>query len=159
MSKTIMLKGDGIFKEANAGGAITPGHLIDRNSAGAVVVHATAAGNVAVPMFALEQDTVGNDIDTAYASGDRVQMVVPQPGSEVYALLPASAAAVVIGDLLESSGDGTLRKYTAPSQAVNEGGSATYTIAPKVNAIVARALEAVDNSGGGTAVRIKVEVV
>ena len=146
-SNTIWLKGDGIVKEAAAGGAITPGHLVNRNSAGAFVVHAGAEAN-AYPMFALEADFVGKDISSAYASGDRVQAVIPQPGSEIYGLLPAAAAAIIVGDELVSNGDGTLKKVTAAAVTVGN-----------LRRVVARALEAVDNSGGGSVARIKVETV
>lgn len=184
--KTILLKGEGLYKEASAGGAITPGHLIDRNSAGAFVVHATAGGN-ALPMFAMENELAGDEITVAYASGDRVVAVIPERGAEVYALLPAAAAAVVIGDLLESNGDGTLRKLAAVADLTDSStGTADGTIADvgaafnqatlnnnfadlaaKINALlpngtqkpVGRALEAVDNSAGGTAVRIRVEIL
>lgn len=147
MSNTIMLKGDGIYKEATAGGAITPGHLIVVNSSNAAVVHAGAEAN-AYPAFAAEQDVVGKDISDAYTSGDRVQYVIPQRGSEIYALVPAAAAAIVIGDELVSNGDGTLKKVTT---------AAVTTL--NLRRVVARAVEAVDNSGGGAPARIKVEIV
>jgi hypothetical protein len=146
-SNTIWLKGEGQIKEAAAGAAITPGHLIVRNSANAFVVHPTAEGNV-YPMFALEKDFVGKDISVAYSSTERVQAVIPLPGAEIYALLPASALAVVIGDELVSNGDGTLKKVTAGAVTVSN-----------LRRVCARALEAVDNSAGGSPVRIKVETV
>lgn len=154
MPNTILLKGEGIQKERAAGGTITPGHLVTLNSSNAVVVHATASGDV-FPAFALEDEDVGKDLNTNYTSGQNVRYLIPERGSEIYALVPASASAIVIGDLLCSNGDGTLKKYAA--QATNEGGSGTYTI--QTAGIVARALEAVDNSGGGSPARIKVEVL
>jgi hypothetical protein len=147
-AKTIWIKGDGIVKEAAAGGAITPGHLIHWTTTGTLVVHPNAAKN-AIPMFALEKDVVGKGITTAYASGEMVQALVPSRGAEIYALLPASAAAVVIGDYLESVGDGTLKKVATD----------TATDDTQRISVVARALEAVDNSGGGSPARIRVEVV
>lgn len=153
-SNTIFLKGRGQVKEANAGGAITPGHLLNRNTAGSFVVHAAAGGN-ASPIFAMEKDYVGKEISVAYASGERVQALYAAPGDEVYALVPASAAAIVVGDFLESNGDGTLKKYVA--RTVAEGGAASYEVFDR--RIVARAIEAVDNSAGGSAARIRVEVV
>jgi len=146
-SNTIWIKGDGVVKEAAAGGAITPGHLVNYNTAGALVVHAGAEAN-AYPMFALEKDFVGKGITTAYANGERVQALIPQRGGEIYALLPAAALAVVVGDELVSNGDGTLKKVTAAAVAV-----------ANLRRVVARALEAVDNSGGGAPARIRVEVV
>jgi len=145
---TILLKGDGVQKEGNAGGAITPGHLINRNTTvDAVVVHATAEGN-AYPLFALENDVFGKDVADAYAANDRVLMVLAAPGAEIHALIPAAAIAIVVGDELVSNGDGTLKKVTAGAVTVGN-----------LRRVVARALEAIDNSAGGTPVRLKVEVV
>lgn len=136
---TVWLKGTGQVKEANAGGAITPGHLVLRGSAGTLTVAGAAAE---VPMLvAYEQNYMGKDIDTAYASGERVPFIVAQPGEELYMLVPAAAAAIVVGDLLQAGAGGTVIKRTS------------------TNKIFATALEAVDNSAGGTAVRIKVEAV
>lgn len=146
--KTILLKGDGIYKEGVAAAGITPGHLVERASAGTIQVHSTAAGN-AVPMFAKENDVIGNEITEAYVATDQVQMVIPQRGSEIYALVAAGAAAIVIGNYLESAGDGTLRLTATNAATANTLRAG----------IVARALEAVDNSGGGSAVRIKVEIL
>lgn len=148
----IVLKGDPIVKEGDAASAITPGHLVTRNADGDIVVHG-AAGQNAIPAFADMQDYIGGGIDKAYAVGDRVKFNVHRPGDEVYALL-ADGENVTPADNLESAGDGTLRKHTP--QAVAEGGAANYTLYQR--AIVARPIEAVNNSVGGAAVRIKVEV-
>jgi hypothetical protein len=146
-SNTIWLKGEGIVKEGRANAAITPGHLLIREADGDFAFHATAEGN-AYAMFALEADFVGKGIATAYATGDRVQALMPYQGAEIYALLPAAALAIVIGDELVSNGDGTLKKVTAGAVTVGN-----------LRRVVARALEAIDNSAGGTVVRIKVEIV
>lgn len=145
--KTILLKGDGLYREKTAGGAITPGHLIMPNSSDQVVVNTGNVTNV-YPLFAVEDESQGKTISDAYASGDLVTFIRPNPGSEIYALVPAAAAAIVIGDLLVSNGDGTLKKDTAPAVAANN-----------VDRVIARALEAVNNSGGGTPARIKVEIL
>jgi hypothetical protein len=142
-SNTIYLKGKGQFKEGNAGGTITPGHLLTRNTtADQVVVHATAEGN-AYPLFALENDVVGKGIDTNYTSSERVLFVHAQPGDEIFALVDATVA-IVIGDELVSTGDGTLKKVTAGAVAVGN-----------LRRVVAIALEA-KASGSG---RLKVETV
>lgn len=146
--KTIVLRGNGIRKERQAGGAITPGHLVALNSSNKVVVHPTAA-DTAQKAFAVENDLIGNDIDTAYAADDTVLYEILPKGSEVYAFVVAGGAAIVIGDKLESAGNGTLRKV-ATDAATDD---------TERQSIVAIALEAVDNSGGGSAVRIKVEVM
>jgi hypothetical protein len=123
--------------------------------------HATAGGD-AMAMFAVESliPSLANSqtlpIDLAYASADSVRYVIGETGTEVYAWVPASAAAIVEGDQLVSNGDGTLKKYTA--QATDQAGSGTYTI--QVAGVVARAAEAVNNSANSvTAVRIRVRCV
>jgi hypothetical protein len=146
--KTILLKGDGIIKEALAGGAIMPGHLVDLNSSGAWIVHA-GAGLTTMNAFALEDEFNGKEIDQAYASGDNVRAIFPQRGSEVYAWLAASAAAVVIGSSLQAAADGTVRIQTTDSA----------TDDTQRHSVVGIALEAVDNSGGGSAVRVRILVL
>lgn len=121
-----------VIEEYEAGGAITPGHLIALNSAGKVVVHAGAQANV-LPMFALEDELQGNGIDDAYASGDQVQCWIPYRGDIVYALLE-DGQDVNIGDFLVSSGTGTLTVASDESAGPTE-------------VIVGQALEAVDLSG------------
>jgi hypothetical protein len=144
--RTILLRNRGYRKEAEAGGTITPGHLIAFNSTGKFVVHATALVKAA-PIFAVENDVpttsqlAGTDpspsIDTNYVSGDFVQGEVCHPGVEINALVAAAAPAIAVGDLLESAGNGTLRKFTT-------------------GIVVGVALEALDNSGGGSAARLRV---
>ncbi len=136
---TVWLKGEGIVKEANAGGTITPGHLVLRNSANAYTVAGAAfEGPVAV---ALEQETFGKDIDSAYASGDRVSAAYAQPGDEFNGLLAANATAVVVGSLLQSGAGGTVALRTA------------------TNRVIGTALEAIDNSANASAVRLRWEAV
>jgi hypothetical protein len=153
--KTIILKGTPLRKEGVASAAITPGHLVEFGGAEELQVHSTAGGNTR-KAFAVEYDPE-KEIDTAYAAGEQVMYVTARTGDEIYALVAAAAAAIAKGDALESAGNGTVRKHTPPSQAVNEGGTAIYTIAQNHNAIVCFALEAIDNSAGASAVRIKVE--
>ncbi len=140
-------------KERIAAGTIKPGHLLEQDSNGKVVVH-NSAGENAVPMFALEDayaDTSGSAkaIDTTYASDDSVFVGVCPTGVEVYALLAANASAVVNGVFLESDGDGTLRILTTDAA----------TDDAQREAVVAFALESVDNSAVGSEARIKVMVV
>lgn len=188
MPNTILLKGRGIRKEAISAAAITPGYLVDINSSGQVLKHA-GAGLAASPSFAVEDELNGKEISVDWASGDQVIYETLPAGAEVNALVAASAAAIVIGDELESAGDGTLRLITVGDVVDltdSSTGTASDTIAAigatydqdevrnavasltaKVNAllpgalnnIVARAIEAVDNSGGGVEARIKVEIV
>lgn len=154
-----------IIKEYDANAAITPGMLIELMSTGKVRAHATAEGNVQ-PMFALEDELQGQDINDAYAANDKVQCWIPVRGEEVYAIL-ADGQTAVIGSELSSNGDGTLRVHVAEVESweVSEAGS--VTVYP--NSIVAMALEAKDLSEGsesessapgvGYDKRIRVEVM
>lgn len=137
--KTVELYGYGIQNEAEALAAITPGMLIERGSGG-VQAHSTA-GETATPAFAVENGMVGRGIDDAYADGDQVIYKTFSPGSAVYALAHAGGTAITINAFLKSGGDGTLE------------------LATDDEVVIAQALEAVDNSGGSEAVRIKVEVI
>lgn len=139
--KTIELHGYGLQHEATALGAITPGMLVERASGG-VRAHSTAQGGGNLH-FANEYALTGRSIDDDYAADDQVIFNTYNPGSGVYALVPAAAAAIAEGDYLVSNGDGTLRLQTATSTAV----------------VVAQAMEAVDNSAGGSPARIRVEVL
>lgn len=141
--------GQSIHREAvaAAGSAIQPGHLIELTAAGTVQEHSTAAGNAA-RLFALPNLPVAGGIDDVYTVGSDVRYGVFKPGQEVYAWVAAAATAITLLTPLESAGDGTLRKQTTDAA----------TDDTQRDSLVAYPLEAVDNSGGGTAVRIKVRV-
>ncbi len=135
-SHTVKLKKyEDINVELVAVAAITPGHLVEKTSAGKTQKHSTAGGNATPKMFALEDELQGKEIDDAYAADDPVQVWICQPGEVVNALLK-NGETIVIGDRLESAGDGTLRKYGADSTGVY------YP-----NVIVGIANEALDLSG------------
>lgn len=146
--KTICIRGvNPSSLEAKAGAAgILPGHLLQRNSAGNFVVHSTAAG-MAERIIAREEEYVGGAIDVAYANGDRVPAWIARPGEQFYMLL-ATANNIVIGDYLESNGDGTLRKSTHATT------NATAAAAVQLFS----ALEALNNVSG-VAQRLKVEAI
>ena len=110
MANTIIAKGKGVRFERLAGGAITPGALVMLNSSNALVVHATAAGYTP-PIVAIEQELFGRDLDTAYANAEHCIGEYLLPGMEAYMLFGIATHAIVIGDLLESAGDGTLREF------------------------------------------------
>ena len=149
--RRIMLVGSGNNKEALADGAITPGHLLERTSAGKFKVH-SSAGQPCARLFAVEDGEQGNGIATAYTSGNQVQARACASGEEVYAIL-ADGENVSIGDFLESNGNGELKKYVASSAGVVE-----YP-----NSIVGMALAAINASdSAATAVadrRIRIEIV
>lgn len=145
MANTILLKGRGIRKEAVGSGVITPGDLLNINTSGLLIRHATAGASAGVgqaaPLFAVENDLIGKEITDDYADGDYVQAEYMYSGCEVLANVAASASAITIGALLESDGAGGLRVRTSGSTCV------------------AQALEALDNSGGATRARIKVVIL
>lgn len=110
MANTIKLKKySDIIEEYPANAAITPGHLIELGSNGKVLVHNSAGENV-LPMFALEDELQGRGINTAFAADEPVQCWVAGRGDIVNAILTTSQT-VVVGDFLESAGNGTLQKH------------------------------------------------
>ncbi|MCE8440037.1 hypothetical protein [Rhodovulum sulfidophilum] len=130
--KTIELYGFAVMTEALAFGPITPGMLVEPAD-DRVRPDATAAGTAA-PSFAVENGMTGGGIDDDYQEGDPVLIKTFAPGSRVYALAAAGADAI----------------------AKNAG-----TLAPAGDdeIAVARAVEALDNSGGATPARIRVVVI
>ena len=155
---TIFVQGDGVRHEAIANAALYPGQLVELMSTGKVRKHATAAGNVYLKAFAVEDDIQGNVINTQYASAALVQYNVAQRGDWVYAYLKEGEN-VVIGDPLESSGAGDLQKHTIDvASDADSTPTSIYSMA-----VVAVAREAVDLSGSSgedpTTRRILVEVV
>lgn len=148
--ETILLKGDPIYNEKEAGGAITPGHLLEFSGSN-VVVHATAGGKAAA-RFARENDIGGDDIDHAYASGEVVLYMECPPGTEVLALL-ADGENASVGSYLESAANGELRVVDADTSA--------GTIV--VGSIIAQAIQALDLSDSAadptSEQRIKVVIV
>lgn len=127
-----------IMSERLAGEAgILPGMLVVESS-GTVIKNATADA-LAPKLFAQKNVAVAGDIDTAYASGETVSYGAYHAGQEVSGIVAAAAAAIADGAPVASAGDGTLKIGTAATA-------------------IAWATEAVDNSGGGTAVRISIRV-
>jgi len=134
---TIILKNYlNIFEEYVANAAITPGMLIEVMSTEKVKKHATGGGNVLV-MVAKEDELQGNGIDTNYAAGDVVSCWIPQRG-DIGNLLLRDEETIVIGDFLESDGEGRVRKHVA-----DMGDSHTGTVQ---NAIIGIAVDAKDLS-------------
>ena len=142
---------------ATAEAAITPGSLLELDSAGTVQAHSTAGGTV-LPMFALEDELQGKGIDDNIAASNKIQVWIPGRGDQVYAILQ-DGEDVSIGDFLTSNGTGSLKKLTVDSA----GG-----LEPVNSPIVGVALEAVnlsDSSGGessgalGYNKRIKVRII
>ena len=127
--------GQPIKSERLAGVAgITPGMLVVE-LLGEVVLNTTA--NALSPKL-VAQTNLAN-IDQVYADGETVSYGAYHSGQEVNAILAAGAAAIADGAPVTSAGDGTWKV----GLAANAIGYAT---------------EAVDNSGGGSAVRISIRI-
>ena len=157
--KSVIIKGNGIRKEAVANGSITPGHLLVLESTGKVAVHGTAGGNQNA-IFAHEDDLQGNGIDTVYANSVTVQYNAFKKGEEVNALL-ANGETVVIGDFLESNGDGTLRLHVPQTETIGLDSSANLTtfLPLRIVGVAQDALDLSDSSGADPdSSRIRVEI-
>ena len=125
-----------VIIEKTAHATITPGMLLELNSDDEVLAHDTAQGSCVPVMFALEDELQGRGIDTDYTVGDQAQVWIPYRGDIVNALL-RDEETVVIGNFLESDGEGRLKKYSTPT-------SGDQDVYP--NLIVGVAVEAVDLS-------------
>ena len=144
MPNTIILRGEGLQKEAAAAASITPGHLIQVNGAGTLQVHGAAAGS-AQKAFAIENEVIGNGIDVVYTVGENVIYSVLQPGAEVNAFV-AAGVTVTAGDFLESAGDGTLRKVATSAATANTSRAS----------VIAQATETVVAGGSDARVRVTI---
>lgn len=146
--RVLVPRGQPEKKERIASEAITPGMLLEPDTAGGVRrSRFPDTWNVSPPtrLFAMEKAGL-IDPDRGYVAGEICSVAHLVYGDEIYALLAPGAEAVIVRDLLISNGDGCLRKLPA------ELGSTPY---PHV---VGRALEAIDNHLGMTTVRILVEI-
>jgi len=141
------INGEPVNNEALAAAAtaIKPGHLVEELAAGTVREHAGAGLN-AQKLVALTDTPVGGTIDDAYTAAATVRYGAFNTGQKGFLRVAASATAIVIGNALESDGDGTVRVLTTDAA----------TDDTQRDSIVAYAVEAVDNSGGGTEVFIEV---
>ena len=143
--------GDITRREKLAAAAITPGELLDFDSATTVNAHGVAGGVLQGKLVALETQTPDSataaNIDVDYASGDTVYFAEGKPGDVFYMWLAAGQSALM----------------NPPSQLISDGAGAltvaTVDAATLTNSIVGVADEVKDNSGGGTRVRIKVRIV
>ncbi len=130
-----------------AGSAIIAGYLVEELPAGTVQEHSTAADN-AQKLIALTNLSNGGTLADAYGVGETVRYGAFHAGQKAFMRLAATAPAIVIGDALESAGDGTVRKQVADAA----------TDDTQRDALVAYAVEAIDNSSGPADVLIEVRI-
>lgn len=134
--------------------SILPGMLVDYDASGDLIVHAGAGGNAAKRFAVSDPTATGSPpTATAYTAGVRAKYRVAGRGETVEAKLASDAAAIVIGNPVESAGDGTVRVHTAQLDTDGVGTPAIPT-----DRVVGWAVEAVDNSGAGTTTHIQIEV-
>jgi hypothetical protein len=106
------------YKAGEAG--IYPGMLLNLNSDGDVVKHATAEVQ-AVVMLAEEDALQGEEVSDVYTDDTEVMCILPGKGSVVNCLV-ALGENIAIGDYLCSAGDGTfIEVETATSGTLNAG--------------------------------------
>lgn len=105
-----------VQKELKCAEAIVPGMLAKRNTDGEAIKH-DASAQYPVPMYLFEDELQGNGIDTQVESGEPGQFIIPNRGDVIQAIL-ADGEDVSIGDLLESNGDGSLKKGSTKPVAI-----------------------------------------
>jgi len=151
---TILLHGDDTSRDVKDGVAqesITPGELVEvqgsQDTGADEARQLGAQSNEGVPVptrVALEYSHTGGGIDDDYAADEHAEFRHFKKGEEAYMWL-AAGENVTEDDLLVSDGSGALR--------VSDGTD------KENNAAIMVATEAVDNSGGAEAVRVRAEVI
>ena len=131
---------------AATGSAIVPGMLVEETAGGEVQEHSTAAVS-AQKLFALPNIATGGTVDKVYAAEETASYGAAHSGQVVSALVATAAPAIVIGDALQSAGDGTLRKVVTSAATADTARDST----------VGYAMEALTNVSGSNA-RLKVRV-
>lgn len=149
---TIVLKPTSLggveYDEGNCEVAVTPGMLVKRTATGGYIPDNVAGGTVGRErIVAIEKHFIADipfattfgsgGVTDVYAINDGGRFHICQPGETFWMLVPAAAAAIVVGDYLTSNGDGTLKKAGATDIRLFE------------------AEEAIDNSAGGAAARLR----
>lgn len=152
MTLRVVVKGGDDYREADAAESITPGHIISLNSSSKAVKQASSTigrqVNVAIENTWTNSATIGGTAngpvrDVPYAVNDRVVYMPLENGDQFLGFVAAGAAAVA------------LNAYVKIDPA-NAGCVLTATAGDKVVGI---ARQAVDNSGGASLARIRVECV
>lgn len=144
--KSVVVRGGDLSlrKEYKGAGAITPGQLLETDSAGDVKRHATAGGNQS-GIFAMEDYTWGKDINDDYADNVQIQTIQLRRGDVVNALLK-DGENVAIGGKVESAGDGDLQAHVADASDVP-------VIPSSIVGTAEEALDLSDSSGADPASR------
>ncbi len=145
----VIVKGPTTEDTAKVGAVvITPGFLLELETDGEVIPHAAIGGNQ-FRMFAKNRDFLGKEISEIIPVGDTLQVINAQPGAVINAILE-DVQTIVIGDLLESAGDGTLRKHVP----IASTGANSFTVLPL--SIVGTATEAVTTAGATARIAVRI---
>lgn len=111
------------LQEALASTPIIPGSVVELTNADVDTVRAhSAAGGVAQTHLALENDYAGKGIDDILPADTKLRYATVERGERALAILAASQT-IQKGDKLVSNGDGSLKKYTGPTE--DSGGGVT----------------------------------
>lgn len=114
MANRIQLDGDGYrVEEGLADGAVNPGNIVEKTSAGKWQKHGEEGGFAQIAV-AVEDALQGNTVDDQYDDGDRVFVHIENRGTRFQAILK-NGENVVIGEALISDGSGRLIAQTSRS--------------------------------------------
>lgn len=143
MASSVHSKGAYRHEEFQAGeSGIYPGMLVELNSSGYAIKHATQGGR-GLMMIADEDALQGNTVSTVFTSGDQLTCMLPEKGAEVR-LLVAAGENIAIGDELISNGAGLF---------IENGSEDSGTTVNQVFAIAAEAQDLSDSGDSNTLVR------
>lgn len=107
--KTILLSNCyALQREGKTAGVVRPGMLLNIRNQAAIVAH-NEAGQECQVAVAVENDLVGKGIDDNYANPEQIRYVILGDGERFFGIIDENQN-IVAGDLLSSSGDGTLRE-------------------------------------------------
>lgn len=118
--------------------ATSPGHLVE--SDGDKVKPQVTAGANCQRAFALEMTNSAKTKEDQIPVDGYCQVVITKPGDRIQGKVKANAAAIQVGDLLQSAGGGAVEKLAG------------------ANTPIAKALEAIDNSANANQVFINMEI-
>lgn len=107
--KTILLSSCyAVQREGKTAGVVRPGMLLNIRNQAAIVAH-NEAGQECQAAVAIENDLVGKGIDDNYANPEQIRYAVLRDGDKFFGIIDENQN-IAVGDLLASSGDGTLKE-------------------------------------------------
>lgn len=167
---TILLHGpenqNEVVKEVEADATITPGETVELSSLG--TAGATTERRYSLldtdgfrpRSIALEHSQAGRGIDDDYSDGDHMFIALLAPGMEVRGFVFDGSNAAGTGTDLSANANISAGDYVVGYSGAGVAGALRAYVdgTDDVGAILGQATESVDNSAGGTAARIDVEV-